>query len=179
MVNSDGPIGCAECGALNQEATALVARLRADLHHAEVELRAKRARISELRSEQTAAAANDQTANAARAVLEEWRRTCSPKARELDGKRLVLAVARLNAGYSQADLMQAVHGYACRPYVVNGRRLATGTPSQRFVDATLIFRDAQHVDAGIAIATEEDQNFAQRGDRTQTGQLAWMLGLKG
>jgi hypothetical protein len=170
-------VACPACGVVNEQASATVAGLRADIANLEVELRSKRARISALLGEQAAAIQDGDGHAEAMEILREWRRLCSPKARELGGPRLERVMARLAAGYTTADLLLAVRGYAARPFVVNGKRRAVGKPSQRYVDAELIFRDATRVDVGIQIATEEGEEMTARGAQTDVGQLVWNLGL--
>jgi hypothetical protein len=148
-------VACAECGCVNAQATDLVARLRADIGNLEADLRGKRARLSEMRAEQSAEAESKPEAELALAILTEWKELCAPYTRELGGKRLETTIARLRGGYTAEQLRQCVQGYARRPYVVGrGTRSPVGSPSQRRIDATLIFRDAKHVDAGIALELE-------------------------
>ena len=153
---TDEIVACRECGSVNAEATELVGQLRADIRHLEADLRAKRARLAAMRGEQASAAEGAAEKALALEVLSEWKRLCSPRARELNGPRLEKTLARLRAGYTADQLRQCIHGYAARPYVVGGVRSSIGLPSQRHVDPDVIFRDAKHVDAGIAIGDEED-----------------------
>jgi hypothetical protein len=91
-------------------------------------------------------------------VLQDWQRNCYPKARELEGgERLKNVVDRLQGGHTEEELFASIAGYSRFPYVVNGRRMAVGTPAQRRVDAELIFRDPKHVADGIALAAEADR----------------------
>jgi hypothetical protein len=50
-----------------------------------------------------------------------------------------------------------VWGYGCRPNVKDGKRVRDGEGGTRYVDLSLLMRDAQHVDRGLEIAGEEDR----------------------
>lgn len=159
MVRRDEIVACSGCGSVNTQATEQLARLRADVANLEADLRGKRARMAEMRAEQSAAAEARPEATVALEILNEWRELCAPYTRELGGKRLDTTIARLRGGYTAEQLRQCVQGYARRPYVVGrGQRSPVGNPSQRRIDATLIFRDANHVDAGIALELELGSN---------------------
>ena len=172
-------------GEVDEEATARIAELRAELAEAledlagvERELRGKRSTITRLRAEQGAAVRSSPRYEPAMHVLQEWKRLCAPRAKELDG-RAELVIARLEGAYSEDDLKTAIAGYAAFPFVVEGRRSTRGQPAQRFVDAELIFRDARHVDAGLTLA-HQAEGFAsvlQPPDPTGNGILS-PFGLK-
>jgi hypothetical protein len=154
---------CSECGGENAHAEQAVAErdellavAREDIANLERELRVKRAQIARMRAEQDGALQNHPHYAAGQRVLQHWKKTCAPKARELGGKRLDVVLARLNGGYTEADLKRAVDGYGMRPYVVNGKRAAAGARDDWWADAELIFRDAKHVDAGLRIADHAD-----------------------
>jgi len=156
----DELVACRECGCVHQEATELVARLRADIRNLEADLRGKRSRLAEMRGQQAAQAQGSPEAAVANQILLEWRRVLAPKTRELNGARLEKTLARLRGGYTADQLRQCIAGYARRPYVIgNGRRSPVGKPSERRVDAELIFRDAQHVDTGIALELDESSDW--------------------
>jgi hypothetical protein len=91
-------------------------------------------------------------------VLQNWQQLCYPQARELEGgERLKNVIDRLTGGHTEAELMRSTFGYSRFAYVVNGRRMAVGTPAQRRVDAELIFRDPKRVADGLALADEADR----------------------
>jgi hypothetical protein len=92
----------------------------------------------------------------AKAVLEYWRDRCHPKAKELGGERLKLVVARLKGGHDRQTLMRCVDGYARRPYMVNYQWRAAGPKSRWYAKATIVFRDAEHVEQGVRLADEDD-----------------------
>jgi len=124
-----------------------------DVENLERELRSKRAQIKALRRDQDQRMKTDPQHDNAMEVLEHWRTLCAPKTRELGGKRLENVIARLHGGYSVTELKQAASGYASRPFVSNGKRVADGRKENWYADAELVFRDAQKVDAGIRMAT--------------------------
>jgi predicted Rdx family selenoprotein len=146
---------CPECGAVLaafQELLDAKSEAIADLHQQNIGLLAK---VSRLRGEQLDKRKSDPRFEDAQAILELWRELLSPKARDLNGKRLENVLARLKKtphskdGYVVEELMWSIRGYALKPYVVNGRRTATGTADDWHADAELIFRDAGKVDQGI------------------------------
>lgn len=156
-------VGCLECGAVQEEAGIALARRdeqiesqREDIGLLERELRSKRAQIKRLKSEQDASLKNDPHYDVAVRVLEHWRLTCSPNARELTGKRLEHCLDRLRGRYTEAELRRACDGYALKPYVVQGRRTHDGPKDSWHADAELIFRTPQHVDAGLRVAERAD-----------------------
>lgn len=148
---------CVACGTIHEEATMLLEQLRRDLDGAERDLRAKRRQIAELRGEQYAQLTASPHYGDAMEVLEDWRLELAPKTKELGGKRLLNVIARLKGGSTVDDLKNVVRGYKLMPYVVNGRRAQHGRPGEKKVDAELIFRDASHVDQGIAWVEERQQ----------------------
>jgi hypothetical protein len=155
---------CAECGAMNPAAEDAIrgrdeqiAILIEDVGNLERELRVKRAKIRQQKAEQDDRLRNSDVYADAMEVLERWRRDVYPAARELGGKRLENAIARLKGGYSKSELIRCVSGYALKPYIVNGVRSHAGTRDQWHADAELLLRDARHVDAGIRIADHADE----------------------
>jgi hypothetical protein len=127
----------------------------------ERELRTKRQLISRLQSERAHSPTADPLYEEAMEVLAFWRARCAPHTRELNGKRLEKALARLHGGYDRFELMRAVFGYSRKPYVIMGRRMERGLRQQWHADAELIFRDAKHVDAGIAISADYEDELRE------------------
>jgi hypothetical protein len=154
---------CSDCGVLNETVLERLAtrdrqieQLDEDCRNLERELRAKRSQIKHLRSEQDASFKNDPHFEAAKRVLEHWRTTCHPNAKELSGDRLKNTIHRLRGDYAEADLVKSIDGYALKPFMVGGKRTHEGPQDAWRADAELIFRDAQHVDQGIRIAERAD-----------------------
>jgi hypothetical protein len=144
-------------------AAALAARdeqieiLLEDVGNLERDLRGKRARIKLLQKDQDARLRNHPNYDQAVVVLGHWQRHVSPSAREpVNPKRLEPCLARLAGGYTVDELCLACDGYALKPYVVNGKRTHDGPKDSWRADAELIFRDPQHVDAGLRIAERAD-----------------------
>jgi hypothetical protein len=135
--------------------------LREDVANLERDLRSKRAQIRSLKSDQDKALRTDPLFPAASSVLEHWKRTCYPTARELGGVRLENCLARLRPrvetiGEEKAvgELKASCDGYALKPYVVNGRRSPEGPHDSWHADAELIFRSDKHVTKGLQILQE-------------------------
>lgn len=141
------------------EAGTLVSSLLDRIANLEHELNIKRAHIKRLKAEGDSQLKASKHYKPAVAILEYWRDLCHPEARELtQGERVRKVVARLAGGYTEEQLKECVEGYSKFPYVTDRkRRSKTGTPAQRYIDAELIFRDAKHVDQGIALAVEADR----------------------
>jgi hypothetical protein len=156
-ITDQGLVVCEGCGTVHDDATQLIKQLVEHRDGLEADLRGKRSAISRLKGEQDAALRASPHYGDAHNVLLFWQETCSPKARELDGERLRLVIARLKGKYLVADLKLSVLGYARFPYVSDRGRSATGTPSQWQADADLIFRSAKHVDAGLRLAQRQVQ----------------------
>lgn len=168
---------CPECGSVVPAfGDALRARdevidtLQEDVANLERDMRRLRANNSRLLRERDQERRESPNYKAAMDVLRYWKARCHPGARELRGKRLEHCLARLNAGYRPDELRRAVDGYAARPYVVNGKRQASGGKEDWYADAELIFREPRQVERGIRIAEiEEDYRHAlalgaNRGD---------------
>jgi hypothetical protein len=150
-------IACEGCGTLNEQATALLDQARDDIANLEKELRGKRAKISRLEADRFAKLRQHKKYEAAMDVLRHWQATCAPKAREIDSQeRLSAVLARLTGGHTVAELKLCATGYAKRPYVGKGGRSSTGKPNEWFADAELIYRSAEHVRKGIALAATTD-----------------------
>lgn len=140
---------CPECGCVNEQATQTIANLERDL-------RVKRAAISRLEGERAESTKKDSHFIAAMEVLEYWRTKVAPQTRELNGQRLTNCLARLRGGYSVDHLKMAVDGYATLPYVHDRQRCAEGRPTERKVDAEMIFRDPTFVDRGLAMLADKE-----------------------
>lgn len=150
-------IACEECGGVNDGATNLLRDLQETVETLKDELAQKLRKIKALQRDGDANLRNSIHYKPAMRVLEHWQSICHPDARELEGDRLRKVIGRLTGKpkpFSEEQLKLAVMGYAQFPYVVDGKRMAQGSPSQRFIDAELIFRDAKHVDQGLALADE-------------------------
>ena len=156
-------IACPDCGALQEDASLLLAQAQADIEGLERDLRVKRAKITRLEGERHDKLKASKRFGEAMTVLRYWNEKLAPNAREIDSPdRLECVIARLNGKYPVEDLKLCIDGYAKKPYVTRDGRSAHGTPAQRKVEATLIFGDPKHVDNGIAWAnsstfTDEDK----------------------
>ena len=135
---------CQSCGLVNEEAATAIALL-------ERERNQQRARIARLESQRVKALTAHPRYADALDVLEYWRQVCAPNARELNGKRLVNCLARLEH-YDAATLKTAVHGYARFPYATRRGRSPVGAGNEWQADAEQIFRDAGWVDRGVRLA---------------------------
>jgi hypothetical protein len=156
MQGAHSPIVCSACGVVHSEATSLVEQLRGEIADLELDMRKKRAQIRRLTADQYSKQTHNPRFDDSQDVLEFWRETLAPNTRELRGERTDLVLDRLEH-YSVAELKECVMGYAEKPYMVNGRRSSNGTLAERKVEAKLIFRDADHVDRGIAMLAESRQ----------------------
>lgn len=156
-LNDGPPVACPHCGQVLghgsvAELAAHVAELQEQLHLVERELRGKRTKISRLQGDALDKLTASPHYQVARRVLAQWRRACMPNAREIESeRRLRPVINRLEGGYDEHTLNLANLGYSKYPYVVEGRRQASGPADRKFVDAELIFRDAKHVDQGLRL----------------------------
>jgi hypothetical protein len=147
---------CEVCGLVNATATARLQELEGDLTNAELDKRKLRRRVATLEGERGRLMQADKHYKSAQGVLNLWRELCAPGAKEpYSETRMKPLLARLHAGYTVGDLVEAIQGYARFPYVVRGRRVAFGHATDRVVDAEFIFRNAQHVDRGRMMARSD------------------------
>jgi hypothetical protein len=156
---TDVRVVCPECGCLNEKMTEELQAAWAMILRQEVT-------IKKMREEQRRKPQAHPRYEEAMEILRYWQAQCAPRTKELSGDRLVNCLARLDGGYDKGQLMWAVMGYAKRPYLTRSGRSARGRPTQKRVDARLIFKSAEYVDAGIEIANEE---IARQAERVQTG----------
>lgn len=77
----------------------------------------------------------------------------SPRSK-LDPKRRRLIKQRLDEGFSEEDLLRALDGYAASPW-----HHGENDRHAKYLDLHLWFRDAAHVEAGIAMTTAPQQSF--------------------
>lgn len=150
---------CDACGVIHgsRSDVATIGSLRNDIANLERELRGKRVAMQRQRVTQNAAIQNDPLYDDAMRVLEYWRTTCFPGARELAGKRLENCMARLKGGYTVDSLKRSIEGYALKPFVgQGGKRSHEGHQDDWHADAELIFRNPCKVDAGIRVADRAD-----------------------
>ena len=159
---STRPLHVCECGQPNELAAARIATLeeqnallRENVALLSAEHVSELAQKKRLKGKQDQQRRSDPHYADAMVVLEHWKATCYPQARELGGRRLDNVLARLKA-YRVDDLKRACDGYALKPYVVNGRRSHQGPRDSWYADAELIFREAKKVDEGIRIAEQAD-----------------------
>ena len=171
------PIGCPQCGAYLEQVTRERNELLQRIEDVQTELAVKIGTIRRMRGEQVRKPEESPHYAEAMELLEYWRQLCAPKTRELKGPRLEKALARLNGGYDVANLKLAVFGYSRRPYVTIGGRSAKGLAMQRHVDAELIFRDAKHVDMGLAIAEDELERSPDLTALTPVERMQMRLGI--
>jgi hypothetical protein len=202
-------IGLHACSACGMDAQAMQVALarknemleiaREDIVNLERELRSKRATIKKLKKDQNEALRADPLYPAAMSVLEHWKRTCSPSARELKGVRLENCLARLrprcdalgDVDKAVDELKRSCDGYALKPFVVGGRRTHEGPKDDWRADAELIFRSDRHVQQGLRIADQADNLRAFQkstnpsaaretvGDLSGIGQAALRYASKG
>jgi hypothetical protein len=165
-------VACPHCGSVLGELQMHIAGMERDLA-------AKRRRIAALEGEVKRKLREDPMFPQAMEVLERWRKELAPRTRELNGQRLTHCLARLHGGYTKDELIISVLGYRNKPYVTSSGRSAHGRDSERHVDAELIFRDAKHVDQGMAMAAQsEDIEQQIRTERmTPVARLQLRLGL--
>lgn len=159
-------IFCEACGVVNETAYALLADTRETIEGLERDLRTKRAAISRLERSKAERLQTSKHRESALVVLRHWKETCMPNAREIDSEdRLGNVLARLAGGATVDELKRCADGYAKRPYVVKGGRSAHGKPTERHIDAELIYRTPKHVQAGLALA--------EQGDSTEPDPTEW------
>ena len=175
-MKGDEHIACPDCGSVIDHVVDPLYQRIADL---EDELAAKRRRIGNLEGDRKRKPQLDPLYQKAMEVLEYWRERLAPRTKELNGVRLEKVLARLHGGYDVGELMLCVLGYASKPFVTRFGRSATGQPNERHVDAELIFRDAKHVDAGIAMAAavRDEARAVDLVKLTPVGRLHRQLGL--
>lgn len=154
-VSEDGTVACIDCGSVHAGATDLLSQLRDDVHGLERDLRVKRAAIKRLQAEQDEALRASPFYADAQAVLERWRELCAPNAKELGGKRLELAIARLRGKYTRAELELSILGYSRFPYVTDKGRAPDGKPNQWQADAEQILRSPKMVEQGWRLAKRQ------------------------
>lgn len=148
-------MACTECGAVHAGAGELLAQLRGDTEGLERDLRSKRTQIKRLQAEQDEALRASPFYPDALAALGRWRDLCAPTAKELGGKRLELAIARLRGRYTRADLELSFLGYSRFPYVTDKGRSPDGKPNQWQADAEQILRSPKMVEQGWRLAKRQ------------------------
>jgi hypothetical protein len=145
-------IACSACGLIDERANTLFTEQAMAIDLLEKDLRGKRSQISRLTGEQERELRGSVHYSGALEVLRHWQAVLEPKAREVDSiTRIKQVIARMNGGFSVEELKRCIDGYAKRPYNVKGRRRSHGKPTQRYVDVSLIFRDAKHTQEGMAL----------------------------
>jgi hypothetical protein len=172
-----GLVACEECGALNETATLLLDQAREQVALLERDLRGKRSRISALERDRKTKLQTSKRFQEAMVVLRHWKDVCAPKAREIDSpERVEAVIARLNGGHTVEELKLSASGYARRPYVTREGRSATGTASQWFADAELIYRNPENVRKGIAWAAPDSGSTSTSPttlDERSIARLSW------
>lgn len=153
-------VECSNCGVVHDPAMTLIAELREQIDVLSNEFMKKAVANKALRKDQSKRIQLHPRYNEAMDVLEHWRTKCHPGARELGGERVRNVIARLEGKYTVQELKSCADGYSYFGYVVNGRRVSTGTPAQHRVDAELVYRDPQHVDAGLRMVEEYERRTA-------------------
>jgi hypothetical protein len=139
--------GCPECGSVLDGAVALQ-----DWQDAAADAQIARSQKRRLQAQRDRNPKAHHHYEAAMDVLRYWRDTCHPGAKELENERLNVCLDRLDGGYTPDALKRACYGYSLKPFVVGGRRSHEGPRDAWQADATLIFRDAKHVDYGLNVA---------------------------
>lgn len=157
MTERNDCVCCPDCGLVNDWATEQIRML-------ERELRSMRSKLARLEGERAKSPKQHAHYREAMEVLEFWRQRLAPRTKTLNGKRLIAVLARFDEGYDKTDLELAVMGYVNRPYVTRHGRTTQGSPWERRVEATLIFRDPEHVEQGWAMAGQvhEPRNGVER-----------------
>jgi hypothetical protein len=160
VLHEEHGVVCAACGVQDLEATKALADAQERIRGLENELAAKRSQITRLRGDQDSQQRGSPFYEAAMRVLEKWRELCMPTARELEGERLKITLARFNGGEIEERLMKCVEGYSRYPYTVNARRVRTGPKDAWYADISTIFRNAGRVDKGIRLAELDELHAA-------------------
>jgi hypothetical protein len=179
--------GCAGCATREEQ----VAVLTEDVGNLERELRRYRAENKRLRKEQSQKLRAHDRYPEAKLVLQHWHDVVAPNAREIaSDRRLSPCLDRLVGGHTVEELCRACDGYALKPYIVQGRRSHEGPKDDWRADAELIFKDAKHVAAGIAIAERADDlrqvfsetagfSYGNGGQISPLGEMALRLARHG
>lgn len=175
---SDGEaIRCTNCGfpvEAAEQLQNLLAEAREGIGLLNDDLMGKRMAIARLRGEIGSRLETNKHYSEAAEVLEYYGEKLQPKARELlSDERLKVVLARLNKKHTVEGLKLCVDGYVRFPYIVNGKRSSQGTASQRYVKATLIFRDAQHVEEGIELARRPVESVSAASETTDIRFIDW------
>jgi len=172
--NSATPGACTECGSHdiggvcrscgqvidNARLIAIIEEQKEQFEALSYLLANARRTIKKLRKEEDQSMRKSELWPAVLRVLKKWAELCYPEARELQGgerARNVFERLRAKDGFAEEQLIRCAYGYSQLPYVVNGRRMAIGTPAQRRVDAELIYADPKRVADGLALADEADR----------------------
>ncbi len=152
-LSDDGTVFCEGCGVVHETATALLAEGRATVVSLSSVISTRDATITQLRVGQVDKLERSKNYTKALDVLDHWHTVCMPTAREPHSEdRVKNVLARMAGKFTVDELKACADGYAKRPYVVDGKRVATGKASQRWVDAELIYRTPKHVETGIALS---------------------------
>ena len=137
---------CAEHEALREalaHASESEARLVRTIEDLELDLRMKRARITELSNQLERQNGEGAEASVIIDIIEYWRvKTGHEKAKvSAAGKRADYVRKALKLKHTAEELKEAIDGAAIYPYVVNKQRSKTGTEKQRYDDLPTVFRD--------------------------------------
>lgn len=107
-------------------------------------------------------------------VFDYWRDVMQSQKSKLDAKRSTLINKSLKLGYSVEELKSAINGCRASPH-----NMGINDRGTKFNGIDLIFRDADHIDRFIRVATEGTQNGKdrflteqyQRPDTSAAGQI--------
>lgn len=98
-------------------------------------------------------------------LMDLWRALCNHPRSRLDTKRFKLLKDNVEA-YEEVGCARAIVGYAAFPYVPKGDyftgRQAVGKAAERYDKIELIFRDAEHVEQGWALAERAEDEALGR-----------------
>lgn len=127
---------------------------------ADRECRRLRREAEALRRQLREAREEDPKSQQIREVLDHWKRALNhPKAKTtLDGARAQKVKARINQGFTVAQLKRAIDGCAYVPYVgPRGRQATEDHGAKRHDDIDLICRDETYVERFLRYADEHEQ----------------------
>ena len=169
----DTEVRCPQCGFRVPEAERKAVAALQTVKGLERDMRVARARREELENENAKDITRDKRYSEAVDVLNHWSSAHSPKAREIASPtRVKCVLARLRGGHTVEGLKLASDGYARFPFIVDGKRVTKGPKNRRYVAATLIYRDAEHVEQGIEMA-RRGQEPQVSPESTDWRQIDW------
>lgn len=173
---------CKQCGFPHEKGVALLVEAEDAIDGVHRDLIGKRSQIKRLEGDNAKDVKRHPRYKEACEVVRYWGKVLEPKARELQAENRVRpTIARLMNGHTIEGLKLCIDGYAKKPYVTKSGRSATGKPNERHVRVDLIFRDADHVQAGIRMAREAKERpvYADWRDVRRTNHATILKALPG